>query len=142
MKVHPYLNFDGTAEEAFNFYQNVLGGEIKGMMKMSDAPDGDKLPVEEQGRVMHIALPIGNGIFLMASDILPSAGHQLQAGSQTYVMLDVESKEEADRLFKGLSKDGDIEMAIQDAFWGAYFGSFTDKFGILWMINFEKDGGC
>lgn len=142
MKVHPYLNFDGTAEEAFNFYRNVFGGEIKGMMKMKDAPDGDKLPAEEQELVMHVALPIGNDIFLMASDIIPSAGHKLQPGSQTYVLLDVESREEADRLYQGLSDGGAIEMEIQDVFWGAYYGSFTDKFGIRWMINFDKNAGC
>lgn len=139
MRVHPYLNFDGEAEEAFNFYSKVFGVEIKDMMKMKDSPGGDKLSLEEQERVMHIGLPIGNGIFLMASDILPSAGHKLQPGSQTYVLLDVENKEEADRFFQGLSQGGNIEMDIQDVFWGAYFGSFIDKFGIRWMINFDKN---
>ena len=142
MRVHPYLYFDGKAEEAFKFYRNVFGGEIKDMMKMKDAPGGDKLPLEEQELVMHIGLPIGNDIFLMASDIIPSAGQKLQAGSQTYVLLDVESIEEADRLYLGLSEGGDIEMEIQDVFWGAYYGSFTDKFGIRWMINFDKKAGA
>ena len=142
MRVHPYLYFDGKAEEAFKFYRNVFGGEIKDMMRMKDAPDGDRLPQEEQDLVMHVALPIGNDIFLMASDIIPSAGQKLQPGSQTYVLLDVESKEEADRLYQGLSEGGDIEMKIQDVFWGAYYGSFTDKFGIRWMINFDKKAGA
>ncbi len=91
---------------------------------------------------MHIALPIGDDIFLMASDIIPSMGQKLQPGGQTYVLLAPEKKEEADRLFKGLSEGGEIEMEIQDMFWGDYFGSFVDKFGIRWMINCEKDGGC
>lgn len=142
MKVHPYLNFDGTAEVAFDFYRSVFGGEFKGKSKMSEAPDGNKLPEEEQNRIMHIALPIGDGIFLMASDIIPSFGHKLQSGSQTYVLLDAENKEEADRLFKGLSEGGEIEMELQDMFWGDYFGSFVDKFGIRWMINCAKDEGC
>src|SRR5690606_8988071 len=142
MRVHPYLYFDGKAEEAFKFYRNVFGGEIKDMMRMKDAPGGDKLPLEEQELVVHIGLPIGNDIFLMASDIIPSAWQKLQAGSQTYVLLDVESTEEADRLYLGLSEGGDIEMKIQDVFWGAYYGSFTDKFGIRWMINFDKKAGA
>lgn len=142
MKVHPYLNFDGTAEKAFDFYQGVFGGEIKGSMKMLEAPDGDKLPEEEQNRIMHIALPIGEDVYLMASDIIPSMGHKLQRGNQTYVLLAPENKEEADRLFKGLSEGGEIEMQIQEMFWGDYFGSFVDKFGIRWMINCEKGDGC
>ncbi|MBC8035114.1 MAG: VOC family protein [Chitinophagaceae bacterium] len=135
MKVHPYLNFDGKAEEAFMFYKSVFGGEFSANMKMSEMPDGKKLSKEEQNRTMHIALPIGEGTVLMASDIVPSAGHKLQSGSQTYTMLSPDTKEEADRLFDGLSKDADIEMKMEDTFWGDYMGSFTDKFGIKWMIN-------
>lgn len=142
MKVHPYLNFDGTAEEAFDFYRSVFGGEFKGSMRMREAPEGDKLSEEEQNRIMHIALPIGDDVFLMASDIIPSMGHKLQRGNQTYVLLAPENREEANRLFKGLSQGGEIEMEIQEMFWGDYFGSFVDRFGIRWMINCEKDGGC
>lgn len=138
MKVHPYLNFDGKAEEAFEFYKTVFGGEFKAKMRMKEVPEGDKLPEEEQERIMHIALPIGNDTILMASDIIPSAGHKLQQGSQTYVLLDTKSREEASKIFKALSKDGEIEMQIADTFWGAYFGSFTDKYGIRWMVNFEE----
>lgn len=137
MKVHPYLNFDGKAEEAFEFYSSVFGVEIKDKMKMTDSPGGENLSEEEKNRIMHISLPLGGGIFLMASDILPSAGHTFRKGNQTYVMLDVDTKEEADRLFKGLSEGGEVEMGMEDMFWGAYFGSFTDKFGILWMIHCE-----
>ncbi|MBC8112457.1 MAG: VOC family protein [Verrucomicrobia bacterium] len=135
MKVHPYLNFDGKAEEAFIFYKSVFGGEFTANMKMTEAPDSEKLPKEEQNRIMHIALPIGEGTILMASDIVPSAGHKFQLGNQTHIMLSPESKKEADHLFDGLSKDGNIEMKKEDTFWGDYFGSFTDKFGIKWMVN-------
>ena len=135
MKVHPYLNFDGKAEEAFNFYKSVFGGEFTANMKIKEMPDGDKVPAEEQNRIMHIALPIGKDTLLMASDIMPSAGHVWQPGNQTYILLNPETKNEADRLFDGLSKDGDIEMKMEDMFWGDYFGSFADKFGIKWMIN-------
>ena len=139
MRIHPYLNFDGKAEEAFEFYKSVFGGDYKAKMKMSEIPEGDKLPENEQQRIMHIALPIGNDTILMASDIIPSVGHKLQPGSQTYVLLDTKSREEASKIFKALSKGGEMEMQIADTFWGAYFGSFTDKFGIRWMVNFEEN---
>jgi PhnB protein len=139
MKVNPYLNFDGQAEEAFNFYKSVFGSEFSGIMKMKEAPGTENLSEEEQNRVMHVSLPIGNDIVLMASDILPSMGHKLVKGNNNYISLHPGSKEEADRLFKGLSADGDIEMPMEDQFWGDYFGSFTDKFGICWMINFNPE---
>jgi PhnB protein len=88
---------------------------------------------------MHVSLPIGKDIVLMSSDILPSMGHKLVKGNNNYISLHPGSKEEADRLFKGLSADGDIEMPMEDQFWGDYFGSFTDKFGICWMINFNPE---
>ncbi|MCM4152527.1 VOC family protein [Arenibacter sp. N53] len=138
MKVHPYLNFDGKAEEAFVFYKSVFGGEFLANMKMSEAPGGNDLSKEDKKRTMHIALPIGKDTLLMASDIMPSAGHVLQPGSQTYIMLTTESRKEADRLFNGLSKEGNIEMEMADMFWGDYFGSFIDKFGIRWMISFNE----
>ncbi|TVZ26922.1 PhnB protein [Gillisia sp. Hel_I_86] len=138
MKVNPYLNFDGNAEEAFNFYKSVFGGEFIANMKMGDAPDTEKLPKEEQKRTMHISLPIGKDTILMASDIVPSMGHTLNKGNNMYVSLHPESREEADRLFNGLSAGGDIEMPMEDQFWGDYFGSFTDKFGMKWMINYNE----
>jgi PhnB protein len=137
MKANPYLNFDGYAEEAFIFYKSVFGGEFTGNMKMKDAPDGDKLPKDEQNRVMHISLPIGDNIFLMASDIMPSMGHKLIKGNNNYISLHPDSKAEADRIFNGLSAGGEIEMPMADQFWGDYFGSLKDKFGICWMINFN-----
>lgn len=139
MKVHPYLNFEGKAEEAFNLYKSVFGGEFLTVMKMKDMPEGDKLPRNEQNFVMHIALPIGKDTLLMASDIIPSAGHVLKPGNQNYIMLGADSREEADRLFNGLSKGGKIEMEMADMFWGDYFGSFVDKFGIHWMISYNKN---
>ncbi len=137
MKANPYLNFDGQAEEAFIFYKSVFGGEFTGNMKMKDAPDGDKLPKDEQNRVMHISLPISENILLMASDIMPSMGQKLIKGNNNYISLHPNSKAEADRIFNGLSAGGKIEMPIADQFWGDYFGSFIDKFGISWMINFN-----
>ncbi|MEX0360082.1 MAG: VOC family protein [Allomuricauda sp.] len=138
MKVNPYLNFDGNAEEAFNFYKSVFGGEFTANLKMSGAPGMDGLSKEERNRTMHIGLPIGKDTILMASDTMPSMGHILRKGNNNYISLHPESREEADRLFNGLSKEGEIEMPMEDQFWGDYFGSFTDKFGVNWMINYNE----
>ncbi|MBK1439521.1 VOC family protein [Parapedobacter sp. ISTM3] len=135
MKLNPYLNFDGNAEEAFRFYQSVFGGELF-VQRMGDAPGGDQLPDNEKGRAMHVSIPIGDGQYLMASDCLPSAGHVLQVGNNNYISVTPDSREEADRLFNGLSAGGKVEMPMEDMFWGDYFGSFQDKFGVYWMINF------
>lgn len=137
-KMNPYLNFDGTAEEAFNFYKSVFGGEFTGVHKLGDAPQSEQLPENEKSRIMHISLPINEHTTLMASDILPSMGHQLVVGNNNYISLHPESREEALHLFNGLSAGGQIEMPLEDAFWGAYFGSFKDKYGVQWMINYEK----
>jgi len=137
MKLNPYLNFDGNAEEAFRFYQSVFGGELF-LQRMSEVPDVANLPDNERNRVMHVALPIGDGQFLMASDCLPSAGHVLHVGNNNYISITTDSREEADRLFKGLSAGGEVEMPLQDMFWGDYFGSFKDKFGVCWMISFPN----
>lgn len=138
MKAHPYLNFDGNAEEAFNFYKKVFGGDLRAM-KMTDAPESEKLSKNEKDRVMHISLTISEHITLMASDILPSMGHKLTVGNNHYISLHPRSREEADRIFNQLSEGGHIEMPINNQFWGDYFGSFEDKFGIKWMINYNKD---
>jgi len=135
MKVNPYLNFDGQAEEAFHFYQSVFGGKMSDPMKMGDAPGTEKLSDEERNRVMHISLPIGKETLLMASDIIPSMGQKLNKGNNNYISLHPDSRQEADRLFEGLSKDGTVEMPMEDQFWGDYFGSFVDKFGVHWMVN-------
>ena len=139
MKVNPYLNFDGQTEEAFNFYKSVFGGEFTGKMKMNETPGGSELPKEEQNLLMHISLPIGKDTLLMASDIIPSMGQILKKGNNNYISIHPESREEADKLFNGLSAGGEIEMPMEDQFWGDYFGSFVDKFGIGWMINFNPE---
>lgn len=136
-KMNPYLNFDGTAEAAFTFYKSVFGGEFDGVHKMSGLPDADQLPENERERIMHIGLPIDEHTTLMASDIMPSMGHKLVEGNNSYISLHPSSREEADRLFNGLSEGGSIEMPLEDTFWGAYYGSFKDKFGVLWMVNYQ-----
>jgi PhnB protein len=134
---NPYLNFNGNAEEAFNFYKSVFGGEFAMIMRFRDAPGIENIHEELSDKIMHIALPVGNGIMLMATDSLESLGQTLILGNNHYFMLSSDSKEEADTLFQKLSENGKIEMPLQDTFWGDYYGSFTDQFGIQWMINYE-----
>ncbi|MBX5439184.1 MAG: VOC family protein [Thermoflavifilum sp.] len=136
----PYLNFDGQAEEAMQFYQSVLGGKFAGagIIHMGDVPGMPDLSAEEQRRVMHVTLDLGNGLKLMASDILPSMGHQLTVGNHCYMLLSPDSREEADRIFQALAEGGEVEMPMQDQFWGDYFGSLKDKFGVGWMINYSQ----
>lgn len=136
-KLNPYLNFDGKAEEAFNFYKSIFGGEFAGPIhRMGDAPGTEGLSAASKNRLMHIALPIGDDI-LMASDTVPEMGHQLIVGNNNHVSVFPDSREQADKLFAGLSAGGTVEMPLADQFWGDYFGSFTDKYGIKWMINYS-----
>ncbi|MET3114726.1 PhnB protein [Pedobacter sp. CG_S7] len=137
-KMSPYLNFDGNAEEAFNFYKSIFGGDFQGSIsRMSDAPGMENLLEEEKNRVFYISLPIAEGYTLMGSDICPSMGQKLIEGNNNYISLHPENKDEADHLFNRLSAGGTIEMPMADTFWNAYFGTFKDKFGIYWMINFD-----
>ncbi|WP_447642651.1 MULTISPECIES: VOC family protein [Chitinophagaceae] len=140
LHVNPYLNFDGNAYEAFLFYKSVFGGElfVQKMKDMPPMPDMPPLTDAEKECVMHVALPLDNGQTLMASDCLKSQGHQLTKGNNNYISIAPESREEADRLFQGLSAGGAVEMPMADMFWGDYFGSFKDKFGMYWMINFSN----
>ena len=137
MKLNPYLNFDGKAEEAFRLYQSVFGGELF-IQKMGAAPGTENMSEEEKNLVMHVSLPIGGGQFLMASDCVTSQGHVLQVGNNNYISLSPDSREEADRIFNALSEGGTVEMPMEDMFWGDYFGSFKDKYGVCWMINFDN----
>lgn len=138
LAVNPYLNFAGNAEEAFNFYKSVFGGEFLALQRFKDVPDTGNITEAERDMIMHVSLPIGKQTILMASDVLESMGHKLAVGNNFYLSLEVESKEEADRLFNALSVGGTIEMPLQDMFWGAYWGAFRDKFGVQWMVNYDK----
>ncbi len=135
MVLNPYLNFGGRAEEAFRFYQTVFGGELF-IQRMGDVPGSEDLPEHERNYAMHVSIPVGNGQYLMASDCMESKGQVLHVGNNNYISLTPDSREEADRFFNGLSVGGNVEMPMQEMFWGDYFGSFQDKFGIWWMINF------
>lgn len=136
--INPYFNFAGNTEEAFNFYKSVFGGEFATLQRFKDVPGAEKMPAEDRNKIMHIALPISKDVVLMATDALESMGQRVNMGNNFYININTESKQEADKLFAALSKGGKIEMAMEDTFWGAYFGSFADKFGVQWMINFDK----
>lgn len=137
--INPYLNFQGNTEEVFNFYKSVFGGEfIGGITRFGDSPEADNVPEDEKDKVMHIALPIGKGNMLMATDALESMGQKVNPGNNFYISIQADSKEEADRLYDGLSAGGEIEMELHNAFWGDYFGMFTDKFGVRWMVSYSK----
>lgn len=138
--INPYLNFQGNTEEAFNFYKSVFGGDfIGGISRFNDTPDSDKLPKEEQNKVMHIALPFGKNNMLMATDALESMNQKIKPGNNLYLCISADSKEQADEFFNGLSAGGEIEMDMHDAFWGDYFGMCTDKFGVKWMIVYDQN---
>jgi PhnB protein len=137
MKINPYINFNGNAEEAFNFYKSVFGGEFAQIMRFKDL-SSPEFPVAENeaDKVMHIALPVGTNV-LMGNDIPEIMGRVNENENRSKISISAESREEADKLFSGLSADGNIEMPIGDSPWGSYFGMFRDKFGIEWMIDFD-----
>lgn len=137
---NPYLNFAGNTEEAFAFYKSVFGGEFASLFRFKDLPmEGMKLTKEEETKIMHIGLPIGNGQTLMGSDVLPSQGNKLVMGNNNYISAHPDSKAEADRLFAALSPGGKVEMPMADQAWGDYYGSFVDKYGVHWMINYSQE---
>ena len=135
-KLHSYLNFAGNAQEAFDFYKSVFGGEFSSLVRFKDFPiEGLAIPEGDGDKIMHIALPIGDGDVLMASDALESLGQQVAPGNNVYVSVHPTSRAEADRIFDALSEGAEIEMPIADQAWGDYFGSLRDRFGVQWMVN-------
>ncbi len=135
-RINPYLVFNGNCEEAFTLYKSVFGGEWM-MMKFKDAPAGPGMPDASAGNlVMHVSLPISKETSIMGSDANPTMG-SVTFGNHLSISVGVDSKEEADKIFNGLSAGGKITMPIQDTFWGAYFGMLEDKFGFVWMVNYD-----
>ncbi|MBN2351366.1 MAG: VOC family protein [Spirochaetales bacterium] len=136
-KVNTYLNFAGNTEEAFVFYKSVFRTEFESVVRFKDMPmEGVTIPKEDENKIMHIRLPIADGVSLMGSDSLESLGQKIVVGNNVYVSLHPDSREEADRIFRNLSEGGAVEMAIADQPWGEYWGSFRDKFGIQWMVSY------
>jgi PhnB protein len=137
--VNPYLNFSGNTEEAFNFYKSVFGGEFLALQRFKDTPVKDKIPADDQEKIMHVALPIGPGNILMATDALESMGQTLAKGNNFSLSIDTDSQEEADTLFQALSRGGEVTLPLEKTFWGAYFGMLNDRFGIQWMISYTEN---
>lgn len=140
--VNTYLNFTRNTEEAFKFYKSVFGGEFIGSIsRFRDIPPSENtppLPEADKDLVMYIALPILNGHVLMGTDAPESMGFKVHFGNNVYISLHPDTREETKKLFNALSKGGKVEMELQDMFWGAYYGSCTDKFGVNWMFNCEE----
>jgi len=134
--INPHINFNGNAEEAFTFYKSVFGGQFTKIIRFKDlATAGFKISEKEENKIMHIELPIGKSM-LMANDVPEAMGRTNENENRSKIVITAESKEEADKLFNGLSAGGQIEGPIGDSPWGSYFGMFRDKYGIEWMVDF------
>ena len=136
-QINPHINFNGNAEEAFTFYKSVFGGEFAIVMRFKDLSNPEfPVPQNEADKIMLIALPIGKNK-LMANDVPEIMGRVNENENRSKISISAESKEEADKLFIGLSAGGKVEMPIADSPWGSYFGMFRDKYGIEWMVDFD-----
>ena len=136
-QINPHINFNGNAEEAFTFYKSVFGGEFAKVIRFKEIASPE-FPVaeKEEDKIMHIALPIG-GNMLMANDVPESMGRTNENENRSKIVIIAESKEEADKLFDGLSVGGQIEGPIGDSPWGSYFGCFRDRYGIEWIVQYD-----
>ena len=138
-QINPHINFNGNAEEAFTFYKSVFGGTFAKIIRFKDlAGAGLSVAEKEENKIMHIALPIGNGSTLMGNDVPEIFGKTNENENRSKIVISAESKEEADKLFNGLSAGGEIEGPIGDSPWGSYFGCFRDKYGIEWIVEFDS----
>ena len=136
--INPHINYNGNAEEAFNFYKTVFGGDFTKIIRFKElASDEFQVPENEANKIMHIALPIGNTV-LMANDVPEIMGRTNENENRSKIVITAESKEEADKIFNGLSVGGQIEMPISDSPWGTYFGMFRDKYGVEWIVDFDS----
>ncbi len=135
--INPHINFNGNAEEAFNFYKSVFGGSLGKIIRFKDlSAPGMHIAEKEANKIMHITLPIGKNL-LMANDVPESMGPTNENENRSKIAVSAESREEADKIFNGLSKDGTVEMPIGDSPWGSYFAMFRDKYGIEWMVEYD-----
>ncbi|MFM9905194.1 MAG: VOC family protein [Pyrinomonadaceae bacterium] len=136
-QINPHINFNGNAEEAFTFYRSVFGGEFAKIIRFKELSSPEfPIPENEENKIMHIALPIGT-TSLMANDVPEAMGPTNENENRSKIVINAESREEADKLFNGLSAGGQIEGPIGDSPWGTYFGCFRDKYGIEWMVDFD-----
>ena len=135
--INPYINFNGNAEEAFNFYKSVFGGDFTTVVRFKDL-ESPEFPVSENeaNKIMRIVLPIGGNV-LIANDVPASMGPVNENENRSKISVSTESREEADKIFAGLTEGAAVEMPMNDSPWGTYFGMFRDKFGIEWTVEFE-----
>lgn len=139
--VNVYLTFNGNCEEAFIFYKSVFGGDFGYIGRYKDMPPQEEKPVDSNDaeRIMHVSLPISKETVLMGSDTGGEWASNFSQGNNFSISINADSKTEADKLFNGLSAGGNVTMPMNKTFWGDYFGMFTDKFGINWMISFNEE---
>ncbi|HVF81977.1 MAG TPA: VOC family protein [Flavisolibacter sp.] len=135
--INSYLNFDGNTEQAFSFYKSVFGGEYAMVMRYKDAPQENQMGEKDGEKIMHMALPIGEHAVLMGSDWPEAYGKPIE-GSNVSLSISADSKEEADKVFNGLSAGGQVKMPMENTFWGSYFGMLKDKFGFNWMVSYDE----
>ena len=136
-QINPQINFNGNAEEAFTFYKSVFGGEFAKIVRFKEISiPGFPVSENDSNKIMHIALPIGNNV-IMANDVPESMGPTNENENRSKISITAESREEADKLFSGLSAGGNIELPIDDSPWSSYVGMFRDKYGIEWMVDFD-----
>ena len=136
-QINPHINFNGNAEEAFNFYKSVFGGEFKKIIRFRELSGPEfNVTENEANKIMYIALPVGKNI-LIGNDVPEIMGRTNENENRSKISISTESREEAERFFNGLSKGGNIEMPMADAPWGPYFGMFRDKYGIEWIVEFD-----
>jgi PhnB protein len=135
--INPYINFNGNTEEAFNFYKSVFGGEFALIVRFGDMPNsGAPISEKEKNKIMHIALPIGKNV-LMGNDVPEFMGKVNEMENRSKISISAASREEADKLYNGLSEAGTIEVPIGESPWSSYFGMFRDKYGIEWLVDFD-----
>lgn len=139
LQINPHINFNGNAATAFDFYKSVFGGEFKRMVRLKELASPEfQIAPEDENKIMHIALPIGDNL-LMGNDVPSFLGQVNENENRSKISISATSREEADRLFNGLSAGGQVEMPISDSPWGSYFGMFRDKYGIEWMVEFAEE---
>ncbi|WDF55044.1 VOC family protein [Mucilaginibacter sp. KACC 22063] len=138
--INPWINFNGNAEEAFTFYKSVFGGEFTKIVRFKDIASEDFQPSEsDTNKIMYIALPLGKNNLLIANDVPEFMGRVSENENRSKILLNAESREEADKVFNDLSAGGEVEGPIGDSPWGTYAGMFRDKYGIEWIIEFDPN---
>jgi PhnB protein len=140
--INPYLTFNGTCEQAFNFYKSIFGGEFPYVGKFKDMPENPEFSFSEaeKEKIMHISLPIGGDTVLMGSDSSDAFGQATIEGNNFCISINTDSVDEATGIFNKLAEEGKVQMPLSETFWQSYYGQLTDKFGIHWMVNCALEG--